>query len=455
MEKPIHIVFFLVLLFFGLIAQAQEKEKLVVEVETVDLGEVNDAFQDHFYEALKQKAIENYEKAIDELVQALAIDAQPIVYLELGKNHNALQKYSQAAAYLEKGRSVLPRNKVILEELYKSYFLSEEFERALPVVQLLSTLDASFTEDLANLYILNEKFDQALKLLDSLDAKKGSNTNRDSLRRQVYAKTNNVEAQIENLEQKIIEDPEDEKSYLNLIFVFSENGRAEEAFAAAKKLLETNPSSELVHLALYKFYLDKNKTSEAVNSLGVVLGSDQVDEVTKYQALNDFLMFVSDNPSLEEDLIGLVKVFSEDENNTKVYRQLGTFFLEKRKTEQALKYFQLALESNKADFGLYKDLLELQLQFSKYEEAIAVSTEAIENFPAQPLLYLFKARAENKAQRFPEAEETLLTGLDYIIDDAGLEKEFYTELAITYEGLKKPEMSSEYRKKAEELEKRN
>ncbi len=455
MKKSILIVSFWALLFYCPGLKAQEKEKPVVEVETVDLGEVNDAFQEHFYEALKQKAIENYEKAIDELVQCLAIDALPVVYLELGKNHNALQKYTQAAAYLEKGRTILPENTAILEELYKSYFLSEQFSKALPVVKDLANIDGSFSEDLVNLYILNERYDEALSLLDSLDAKKGSNTNRDSLRRQVYARTNNVEAQLEDLEQRIAEDPEDEKSYLNLIFVYSENGRAEEAFAAAKKLLEMNPSSELVHLALYKFYLNEGQTEEAVNSLRIVLGSDQVDEVTKYQALNDFLMFVSENPSLEEDLIELVKVFSEEENNTKVYKQLGTFFLEKRKTEPALKYFQLALESNKTDFGLYKELLELQLDFGNYEEAIEVSTGAIENFPAQPLLYLLKGRAQNKVGQFPEAEETLLTGLDFIIDDTALEREFYQELTATYKGLEDPEKASEYQKKADELEKPN
>lgn len=453
MKKITLILSFLALLFSFSVAYSQNKEKPVVEVETVDLGEVNDAFQEHFFEALKQKAIENYEKAIDELVQCLAIDDQPVVYLELGKNHNALQKYTQAAAYLEKGRAVVPKNTAILEELYKSYFLSEEFGKALPVVKTLATISPSFSEDLVNLYILNEQYEAALSLLDSLDAKKGSNTNRDSLRRQVYARTNNVVAQIQDLESKIAEDPEDERNYLNLIFVYSENGRAEEAFEAAKQLLEKKPSSQLVHLALYKFYLNENSTREAVNSLRIVLGSDQVDEVTKYQALNDFLMFVAENPSLEEDLIDLVKVFSEDENNTKVYKQLGTFFLEKRKTEPALKYFQLALESSKADFGLYKDLIALQLEFGKYAEAIEVSSNAIEIFPAQPLLYLYKGRAQNRFGNFSEAEETLMMGLDFIIDDLTLEKEFYREMAKTYEGLQKPEKASEYLKKADELEK--
>lgn len=453
MRKQLTILSFLALLSFSLVSHSQEKEKPVVAVDSAALGEVTDAFQQHFFEALKQKAIENHEKAIDALVQCLAIDALPVVYLELGKNHNALQNYSQAALYLEKGRAAVPENTAILEELYKTYFLSEEFDRALPVVKQLSVLDASFSEDLANLYILNEQYEEALKFLDSLDEAKGPGTNRDSLRRQVYARTNNVEAQLQDLEEKIAKDPDDEKNYLNLIFVYSENDRPQEAFETAKELLERNPSSELVHLALYKFYLTENNPDKAVHSMRILLGSRQIDEVTKYQALNDFLMYVSENPSLEEDLIELVQVFSEDEQNTRVYGQLGTFFLEKRKNEQALKYFELALETENADFSLYRDVLQLQLEFGQYSDAVTLSRKAIEIFPSQPSLYFIKGKAQNKEGDFAEAEESLLYGLDFLIDDPEMEKEFYRELAETYSGLGKPEKAAEFREKANELEK--
>lgn len=455
MKNQILIVSFLALFFFSFNGVCQEKEKLIVETSSDDLGNVEDSFQEYFFEALKQKAIENYEKAIDALVQCLALDPQPVVYLELGKNYNALRKFSQAAVYLEKGRKELPKNAAILEELYKTYFLSGEFDRALPVVKDLAVLNTSFSEDLVNLHILNENYDEALKLLDSLDAKKGSNTNRDSLRRQVYSRTNNVDAQISDLQKKISEDPEDEKSYLNLIFVYSENNRPKEAFETAKKLLEIKPSSELVHLALYKFHLNENNTEDALKSMRILLESDQIDEVTKYQALNDFLLHVSENLTLEEDLIELVRIFSETENNTKVYGQLGTFFLEKRKREQALKYFSLALETETDNFGLYKDVLQLQLEFGKYEKLNELSGKALDIFPSQPLLYLYKGKALNKMQQFNAAEEMLLSGLEYLIDDLMMEIDFYHELIETYNGLGKPEKAAEYKKMVNELKNKN
>ena len=40
------------------------------EQPTDDLGNVTDAFQENFFEALKQKGIENYELALDALRKA-------------------------------------------------------------------------------------------------------------------------------------------------------------------------------------------------------------------------------------------------------------------------------------------------------------------------------------------------------------------------------------------------
>lgn len=454
MKKSLLIVPFLTLLQVGHTVSAQVPEKPVVEMAQDDLGNVTDAFQEHFFEALKQKAIENYDKAIDALVQALALKPdEPVVYLELGKNFNALRQYSQASVYLEKGRKAAPKNQGMLEELYTTYYQNKEFDRALPVVKDLAKLNSAFSEDLVNLYIENEKFDEALALLDSLDQTQGSSTYRESLRRQVYARTNNVEAQISDLKENIDDNPQDEKDYLNLIFVYSENGQIKEAYATAKELLKVNPESQLVHLALYKFYIADKEPEKAVNSMEILLGSDQIDEVTKYQALNDFLIYVTENPSLEEDLIRLVEVFSEKENNRKVFKQLGTFFLEKGNKELALDYFTTALENEKDDFGLFKEVINLVAEAGNYEQVKSLSQQALEIFPTQAWLFLMTGTAEIRLKEFKKAETSLQEGLDYLIDDPETERQFYRQLAEAYKGMNEMQKASEALKKAENLEK--
>lgn len=454
MKLNFYIIPFLILLQTAVPGRAQVPEKPVVEMVGDSLGDVKDAFQEKFYEALKQKAIENYDKAIDALVQCLAFNSnEPVIYLELGKNYNALKKYSQAAVYLEKGRKEVPQNEAILEELYNTYYQNKEFDRALPVVKDLVKQNASFSEDLVNLYIQNEQFDAALKLLDSLDNSKGSSTYRESLRRQIYSLTNNVDAQISDLKESIGENPKDEKDYLNLIFVYSENGQVDKAYETAQQLLKINPDSELVHLALYKFYMARNEAEKAIRSMEILLRSDQIDEVTKYQALNDFLIYVTENPSLEEDLVKLVQVFSENEDNRKVYKQLGTFFLEKGNKEVALNYFTTALENERNDFGLFREVITLHAEAGNFEKVRTLSEEALESFPTQSWLFLMLGTAQNETGEFKKAEENLLNGLDYLVDGPEIEREMYRQLARSYEGLNQPEKASEALSKAGNIKK--
>ena len=451
MKKLLEIVFLLQLGFLAVPLGAQEKELVVEELSQDDLGNVTDEFQEYFFEALKQKGIENYEKAVQALEKCLQLDPKPVVYFELGKNYNLLKRYSEAARYLEKANQLDPKNEAILAELYNTFYLDQQFDKALPVVEELRLLNSTFSEDLANLYILNEQFDRALSFLDELDKQWGHSEYREGLRRQIYSRTNNVDAGIADLQKRIDENPEAEENYLNLIFVYSESGDTEKAFETAKMMLEKNPDSEMVHLALYKFYLEAKDSENAVASMKKVLKGNQIDEETKYKVLNDFLLFVTENPSLEPDLMEIVEVFSKDEANTRVYSQLGSFFLKKGQKEKALEFFEIGVEKGEMEFDLLAKTLLLQVEFGKFDAAASLSEKALEEYPSQPLLYLINGTALNQLKQYKKAEEILTFGLDYLIDDPTMEADLYRQLANAYTGLNESAKATEYQGKASKL----
>ena len=64
----------------------------------------------------------------------------------------------------------------------------------------------------------NKKFKAALKILDELDKEFGISETRDVMRNQIYNATGNDGGRIENLRQRIIENPKNEENYLSLIY---------------------------------------------------------------------------------------------------------------------------------------------------------------------------------------------------------------------------------------------
>jgi len=454
-KKKIYIV---ALMFLGILfsseAMAQEIETPAQDINVDDLGTVTDEFQEYFFEALKQKAIENYEKAIVALKKCEGLQPDnAVVHFELGKNYKALENYEQAIASLQKANRLQPNQEWVLVELMEAFYLAKDYEQAVLIAQKLIPFNSKYNENLAGILFESQQYDKLLSLLDKLDAELGLTDYRTSLRQQIYALTQNTPAQIQVLLDAIKLDPENERNYLNLIFVYSEQDMQKEAFEMAKEMERIFPTSKVVHLALYKFHLDSGETKEALNSMKLILEAEEIDPVSKFKVLNDFLLFVNENPSYEEELQGVAEVFSRSENSPEIYQRFGEYYLLKNQKEKALEYFELGIEKNLDNFDLLRNTLLLQLDLLNLDNALKLSEQAIEIFPAQPILYLIQGAALNKQKEFKEAAEILTFGLDYLIDDQKMTAEFYDQLSIAFTGIGNAEKAIEFNEKATQIKK--
>jgi len=414
-----------------------------------DLGNVEDKFQEYFFEALKQKGIENYQKSADALLKCIDLkDDDPVLYYELGKNYKALKNFGAAEDALKKAVSKAPDNEWFLDELYDVYIQQNEMDKALKTVKQLVKFHPDYKQDLASLYMELKKYKDALKLLDEMDDQLGYNEDRDYLRNQIYNITGNDEDRIENLEERVKNNPEDESAHLRLIYRYSETGETQKAFNAAKQLQKINPESQLVHLALYKFYLDEGETSNAIKSVEVVLTSPDIKADAKTKVLNDFVKFVGKNPEYESDLIELTTLVSGDKS-VQTLLELGEYYLKSNDKEKALIYYQEALSQEPNEFKIIRDVLLLQIDLNKNEQAAQKSMEALDVFPAQPILYLINGVANNKLKQPEKAIENLEMGLDYVVENPSMEADFYKQLSLAYKQTNNISQSEAFAKKAE------
>ena len=418
-----------------------------------DLGQVEDKFQEHFFEALKQKGIENYDRAVNELLKCLELDdSNSVIYFELGKNYTKLKNFGAAEDALKKAVNKEPDNEWYLDELYEVYAQQNDHDKAIKTVKQLVKYHPDYKEDLAALYIRTKKYKNALEVLDELDAEFGVSYNRDVLRNQVYEATGKKKDQIENLEERLKNNPDEESNYWALIYRYSENNQEEEAFETAKKLLAINPDSHLAHLALYKFYLDENNPDKAIESMKIVVQSPQIKPNAKALVLSDFVQYVKQNPQYEPDLIEATIVAGGEGNNGKSYLKVAEYYHAKEDKENALKYYKEALKDDSEDYDILKNILLLEIDLGYYSEAKTESSKAIDSYPSQPLLYLINGVASNKLNKPKEAIEILEMGLDYIIDDSKMESDFYKQLSIAYTQTNNMQKAKTFIEKAKQLE---
>lgn len=434
-------------LLFSVLLYAQEEE-----VPTDDLGNVTDEFQESFFEALKQKAIENNELALESLKKAEKAatnqEQKAIVNYEIGKNLVAIRRYEDAEAYYKKVLDSQGEQLDVMESLYDIYYRERDYDNAIPLVQKLIKQDPDYKEDLANLYSRTKQYDKAIQLLDELDESWGETAYRNTLRSNIYKKTGNKEAQIDRIENKTTA-KKSEQDYLSLIYLYSDEGNTNKAFETAKELIKTYPKSELAHFALYKFYLENGQTNDAIASMEKVFASQKIDQKSKYKVLGDFIGFVESNPDYESKLEKTVKSFSKE--NGGVYEKLGDYYVHKDRKEDALKAYEKGIQLDTDNYSLIKSTLVIQIEMQKFDAAASLSSEALDIFPAQPLLYLFSGVANVGLQNNDTAIEALETGVDYVIDNLVLEKDFYTQLEIAYTQKGDIKKAEKYAKKANNI----
>lgn len=417
-----------------------------------DLGDVSDDFQTAFFEALKQKGIENYERAITQLNTCIDLEPdKPILYFERGKNRVFLKKYNAAEEDLEKSLALKPNDEDVLQVLYDVQIEQRSYEKAEETVKKLIPFNAQYKEDLARIYTTTKRYEEALDLLEELDAEKGSDIYRERLKNRLYSLSGNTDRQVKEIEKGIASNPKSEAEYLKLIFLYSEQGNTEKAYQTALELQKASPEADEVQLALYKFYLNDGKTDAAISAMQKVIRSKRLEIGSKHRVLNDFVNFVNSNPQYEPQLEAAIAIFDTQVGDANMYQELSSYYLKKGDRVKALPYLEKALSTEPENLELIKKTVLLQLAAGAFTKAEKVAREALDLYPSQPLLYLTYGVALNKQSKFKAAIDQLELGVDYIIDDINMEADFYKQLGDAHTGDGNATKAARYYTKVKEL----
>lgn len=107
--------------------------------------------------------------------------------------------------------------------------------------------------------------------------------------------------------------------------------------------------------------------------------------------------------------------------------------------------FENQFKKNKS-FSTLKQLLT-KLDLENNSKLLTYSEKGMTLFPAQPLVYLMNARANNKSKQYKKAITILQNGIDFVIDNPVMQTNFYNELIKSYLGIGDTKNANKYRKK--------
>ncbi|WP_339919234.1 tetratricopeptide repeat protein [uncultured Flavobacterium sp.] len=444
MKKSALWILFLVLLSNSALLLAQ------TEPEEIRLND--DKFQDYFYESLKQKAIENYDKAILALEQCLKIKPEnATVHFELGKNYLALKNYKNAYSSFERATQIDPTNKWFWVGMYDVDYETKDYVNAIKTINKLIPFDAKFKEDLTSLYMSTSQFDKALDLINELNQSSGKSERRESYKMQILSQGKYQNAEITNLIDQIQKFPKEESNYISLIYLYSKNNETDKVLETARKLETAIPTSEWAQVSLFKYHLSNNDGEKAINAMNIALASGKIDSKIKHRILNEFLIYVNANPQFAPDLEKAVSYF-DDDPEVNVSKEIGKFYHNKKQWDKAIGYYEKAnAKSTETDIETNLLLLQAYTETKEFTKAVKKAMDMVDIFPAQPQFYYYSGLAFNQLSQFKKAKEMLEMGLDYLVDDNALEINFNIQLGEAYNGLGDVKKKDFYFSKANQL----
>lgn len=438
------------LLFAGMlcvpnIVMAQKEE------QNNDVVTIDDGFEDIFYEAIKQKSIENYDKAIIALEKAKTIQPEnPVIFFELGKNYLAQKKYKEAYENFEKVTKIDPKNRWAWVGMYDVRYETNDYNAAIPIVEKLVTFKEDYKEDLTSLYMNTQQFDKALTLINELNEKFGKTDKRELYKADILRDVKYQSSEKFNLLDQIKKFPKEESNYISLIYMYSQSNQEEKALEIAQKLEKEIPTSDWAQVSLFKFHLNNNDGDNAVKAMNIVFPSKKIDSKIKHRMLNEFLIFSKNNPKYEADLDKAISYFNNDKD-VRVAKEIGKFHYSKSNWQQAIKYFEMHVRNDQDDVEAQILLMQAYTENQQFDALAKKADNLAQLFPTQPQFYYYSGLANNQMKNYKKAADILESGLDFVIDDAALEINFNIQLGEAYNGLGDNNKKEKYFTKANEL----
>ena len=423
----------------------------MAQTEPEDIASVSDDFENYFFESLKQKGIENYDKAIEALERCK--DLQPknaVVYFELGKNYLSQKKYKDAYDNFEKATQIDRKNRWAWVGMYDVCYDTSDFNQAIIIVEKLVEFKEDYKEDLVSLYMKTQQFDKALLLINELNETVGKSEKRELYKADILKDAKYQGSEKSDLLEKIKKNPKEEANYVELIYMYSKSNQEEKALEIAKQLEKEIPTSDWAQVSLFKFHLNNNDGDKAVKSMNIVLGSSKIDKKIKHRILNEFLIFSRNNSKYEADLEKAISYF-EDDKEVQVAKEIGKFYQNKKDWINAAKYYEKHLSSVKEDMETILLLLQTYIESANFEKLAKVSEDQMQLFPTQPQLYYYNGLANNQLKNYKKAKDTLESGIDFVLDDVALEINFNIQLGEAFSGLGDVKKKELYFTKANEL----
>ena len=411
-------------------------------------------------EATKHKIFGNFKEAMTLYQKCIQVnDVSDVAHYQLGGIKMIMGDYEGAKLHTKRAIELDERNFWYQMQLVQIYSIENQIDSMRIMYEKMiqywpEKIEINF--DFARILTEEGDYEKAMKILNRIENENGISEPVSLLKEQIFVKTGKNELAIAEL-KKLIGLMPDEIRYLGILAeLYNSTGKNIEAEEIYKQIFSIDPENTLALLSYSEFMRELGKKDIQFEILQRVFRSEEINLDQKLKILIDYLRDDTEFKSQKNEIKGLIDILLQNyPDNYKVRTAYADYLVKADQYKEALKEYEYVLSVEKRNYFIWEQTLYIENILGNIENMYRKSGEALEYFPENPILHLFRGNAAIRLDKNEEAVEILEEGLKKVRNNNALMLQFYTYLAESYRSIGNNNKSDDYFERALELDKNN
>ncbi|CAN5183977.1 tetratricopeptide repeat protein [soil metagenome] len=288
-------------------------------------------------------------------------------------------------------------------------------------------------------YVLSRKgdFKGAIEVYNKAESVIGVDENLIMQRQRLYLEAGMIAEAAAELQKLIDANPRDLRYYQMLAELYQATEQPDKAIGIYQAMLVKEPENAFALLNMAEIYRFKGDRENYIKYLKEAFKRPDLNIDSKIRVIYPYLLETGDKRKTEEAFSLAQIVVEAHPNEAKAHAIYGDLLYQDEQSEEALKQYRQALQLDKSVYQVWQQEFFILSELQRYQELEKATTEALELFPSQPIIYFFNGVANNQLNAYEKAVEILNIGKVLVIDNTPLKVQFYSSLGDAYNNMKK------------------
>jgi tetratricopeptide (TPR) repeat protein len=378
-------------------------------------------FNEHYFNASKQKSIGNFDEAFKEFEACYRINPKSHASMYQLANISFRNKQLDDAIYWgEKSIKTDPYyNHWYYGQLAQFYSRAGQNEKSVKIFQKMidnEPLRPTNYIEAANQNINAQSFKEAIKILNKYQNIFGVEEESARKLEQLYIKLNKPEQALNEIAKLTIANPDEVRYWGLLAETQMTLGKKDDAQKSYTKIIGLDSLNGYAHFGLADIERAKGNNETSFKHLIMGFKDERVKLINKLQVISSYYVL------MQRDEKSRLQVFSLGEtllithpHEALSYVVYSDLLYAVNKFEESRTYLVKSLDIENSDFKVWQKLLSIDEQLNNMKTLEEDSHKAMEGFPNIPALYIYNGFALIALKQFEKSTVVSQDGLSYAI----------------------------------------